>query len=117
MGHNLAPLGLIQFEVRSGLKRGPEYEAQTVYGRTDHRDFERTLGRRSGRRSFVAAVFPSVKIKRIVVGGRTRRFLVGALAAGTRCRGLCDLSRKRRGVATAEMFREAVRDGHRRRAR
>jgi hypothetical protein len=39
------PSGLIQFEVRSGPRRGPEHEAQTVYGRTDHRNFERARSR------------------------------------------------------------------------
>jgi putative transposase len=31
---------LIQFEVRSGPRRGPEHEAQSFYGRADHRDLE-----------------------------------------------------------------------------
>ncbi|MCA1544813.1 transposase [Bradyrhizobium sp. NBAIM32] len=32
--------GLIQFEVRSGSQQGPEHEAQPLFGRADHRDFE-----------------------------------------------------------------------------
>src|SRR3954471_1118091 len=46
MPADLALTGLIQFEVRSGLRLGPELEAQSFYGRTDHRD------RRSGRPGF-----------------------------------------------------------------
>ena len=30
---------LIQFEVHSGPRRGPEHEAKWIYGRTVHRDF------------------------------------------------------------------------------
>jgi hypothetical protein len=37
---DLAPRGLIQFEVRSGPRQGPEHEAQPLFGRADHRDFE-----------------------------------------------------------------------------
>lgn len=40
--------GLIQFEVCSGPKRGPDHEAQSFYGRADHRDLEGARGRGFG---------------------------------------------------------------------
>lgn len=43
------PLDLIQFEVRSGPRRRPEHEAQSFYGRADHRDIEGARGRGFGR--------------------------------------------------------------------
>src|SRR3954452_17822937 len=49
------PSGLIQFEVRSVPRRGPEHEAQSFYGRTDHRNFEGARGRGVGRRSLPRA--------------------------------------------------------------
>src|SRR3954471_17788290 len=42
------PTGLIQFEVRSGPRRVPEHEAQSFYGRADHRDLEGARGRGFG---------------------------------------------------------------------
>ena len=35
-------------EVRSGPRQGPEHEAQPLFGRADHRDFEGARGRRFG---------------------------------------------------------------------
>jgi hypothetical protein len=43
------PWDLIQFEVRSGPRRRPEHEAQSFYGRADHRDIEGARGRGFGR--------------------------------------------------------------------
>jgi len=39
-GQRRDPLNFLQSLVESGPKDGPDYEAQQVYGRADHRDFE-----------------------------------------------------------------------------